>query len=54
MASEFNYDITYAMVELAKEHAENAVKPLFHPEKLTKDAGMGRRQGSKDAGSIKI
>jgi len=54
VASEFNYDITYAMVELAKEHAENAVKPLFHLEKLTKDAGMGKRQGSKDAGPIKI
>ncbi len=38
----------------AKEHARNAVKLLFHPRELEKDAGMGKRQGSRDVGPIKI
>lgn len=38
----------------ARGHAKNVVKLLFHPEQLTKDAGMGKRQGGADKGSIKI
>jgi riboflavin synthase len=36
----------------AEEHALNAVLLLFYPEKLTKMAGTGQRQGYEDAGPI--
>ena len=36
----------------AEEHALNAVLLLFYPEKLTKMAGAGQRQGYEDAGPI--
>ncbi len=38
----------------SREHAVNVVKLLFRPAELVKDAGAGRRQGSDDAGPIKI
>lgn len=38
----------------AREHAKNVVKLLLHPEQLTKDAGMGRRQGGEDKGPLKL
>ncbi len=34
------------------EHAKNAVKLLFYPEKLQSMAGTGQRQGYEDAGPI--
>ena len=34
------------------EHAQNVVLLLFHPEKLTRLAGTGQRQGYEDAGPI--
>lgn len=34
----------------AREHAVNAYDLLFRPERLTKQAGTGRRQGFEDAG----
>jgi riboflavin synthase len=37
----------------AREHAQNLIKLLFHPEKLTRDAGTGQREGFKDAGALK-
>jgi len=37
----------------ARAHARNVLKLLFHPERLTKDAGMGKRQGFGDAGPLK-
>jgi riboflavin synthase len=46
------------LVEVARnravKHARNAVKLLFHPEQLRKDAGMGRRQGFEDAGQLEV
>ena len=35
-----------------REHAQNAINLLFHPNRLTKQAGTGQRQGFKDAGPI--
>jgi len=35
-----------------REHAKNAFQVLFEPEKLTRMAGMGQRQGFKDVGPI--
>jgi len=37
----------------AREHALNALALLFNPEKLTKQAGTGQRQGFEDAGPLK-
>jgi len=34
------------------EHAQNAVRLLFYPEKLERMAGTGQRQGYEDAGPI--
>ena len=34
------------------EHAENVVKLLYHPEKLTREAGSGEREGFEDAGPL--
>lgn len=35
-----------------REHAINAYNLIFHPEKLTAQAGTGQRQGFEDAGSV--
>ncbi len=37
----------------AREHAQNLIRMLFHPEKMTKRAGTGQREGFKDAGPLK-
>lgn len=37
-----------------REHAINVYNLLFHPEKLTAQAGTGQRQGFKDAGSVRM
>jgi riboflavin synthase len=34
------------------EHAQNVIRLLFHPEKLTRLAGTGQRQGYEDAKPI--
>ncbi len=39
-------------VNRTREHARNAYLLLFKPEKLTKEAGTGQRQGFSDAGPI--
>jgi riboflavin synthase len=36
-----------------REHAENAVNLVLHPEVLTRMAGTGQRQGFKDAGQAR-
>lgn len=33
-----------------REHAENAIKMVLHPQELTREAGTGQRQGFPDAG----
>jgi riboflavin synthase len=38
----------------AKEHAINCLDLLFKPEKLTKEAGKGLREGFEDAGPLRI
>jgi riboflavin synthase len=37
----------------AREHAQNLIRMLFHPEKMTKRAGTGQREGFEDAGALK-
>jgi len=36
----------------AREHARNVVDLVFHPERLTKHAGQGLREGFEDAGPL--
>jgi riboflavin synthase len=36
----------------AREHAVNTYNIIFHPEKLTRDAGKGLRQGFDDVGPV--
>lgn len=36
-----------------REHALNAVNLVLHPEKLSRMAGTGQRQGFKDSGPVK-
>jgi len=35
-----------------REHAENAIKLLYYPERLTREAGTGQREGFEDAGGV--
>ncbi len=36
----------------AREHAQNMIKMLFKPDKLVKEAGMGKREGKPDVGPL--
>ncbi len=38
----------------SRKHARNALKLCFKPRELTKDAGMGKRQGKGDVGPIRV
>jgi len=38
----------------AREHARNVIKLLFKPQELTRDAGMGKREGFEDAGPVRL
>ncbi len=37
----------------AREHAQNLLRMLFHPEKMTRRAGTGQREGFGDVGALK-
>lgn len=37
-----------------REHVQNVIKLLLKPKLLEKDAGMGKRQGSEDAGPLRL
>ncbi len=37
----------------AREHAQNAIKMLFKPQEMEREAGMGKREGFEDAGHLK-
>ncbi len=37
----------------SREHAQNLIRMLFHPEKMTKRAGTGQREGFSDVGPVK-
>ncbi len=38
----------------AREHAQNALKLLFKPEALEREAGTGKREGFEDAGPLNV
>ncbi len=37
----------------SREHAQNAIDMLFHPDRLIKAAGTGLREGFADAGALR-
>ena len=41
-------------INRAREHAINALYLLFNPEKLTRFAGTGQRQGEEDVGPLRM
>ena len=41
-------ELAWLAEQRTREHAENAVKLVLHPEALTKEAGTGQRQGFPD------
>jgi len=42
------------MEQRSREHAVNAVKLLFKPESLIREAGTGQRQGFEDVGPARM
>lgn len=51
--AEKNKELMWLAENRAREHAINCIDLLFNPEKLTKLAGKGLREGFEDEGSIK-
>lgn len=47
-------DLYGICVDRVTKHARNAYLLIAKPEELTKNAGMGKRQGRADAGPIKV
>ncbi len=46
-------ELAWLAEERTREHAQNTVKLLLHPEKLRTEAGTGQREGFKDAKPLK-
>lgn len=45
-------ELARLMENRAREHALNALRLLYRPQELTRDAGMGLRQGYEDVGPL--
>jgi len=45
-------ELAWLMDQRTREHAKNVYQLLFHPDKLSKQAGTGQRQGFEDAGPV--
>ncbi|KUL00887.1 MAG: Riboflavin synthase [Methanomicrobiales archaeon 53_19] len=48
--AEDDRELAWLLEQRTREHAVNAVKLLFYPRELERDAGTGQRQGFPDAG----
>lgn len=48
------HDLAWLAEQRTREHAQNVLHLLFHPEKLKNQAGKGLRQGYEDAGPLKM
>ena len=46
-------ELAWLAEQRAREHAINAYDLIFKPERLTRQAGKGLREGFKDAGPVK-
>jgi riboflavin synthase len=47
-------ELAWLADQRSREHAINCLDLLFKPEKLTKEAGKGLREGFEDAGPLRI
>ena len=52
--AETDKELGKLMDSRAREHAMNVINILFYPERLTKMAGTGQREGYKDAEAIGV
>ncbi len=52
--AETDKELGKLMDRRAREHAMNVINILFYPERLTKMAGTGQREGYKDAEAIGV
>ncbi|ODS37575.1 riboflavin synthase [Candidatus Altiarchaeales archaeon WOR_SM1_SCG] len=52
--AETDKELAKLMDRRAREHALNVINILFYPDRLTKMAGTGQREGYEDAGAIEI
>jgi riboflavin synthase len=43
-------ELAWLAEQRTREHAQNVIKMAFSPEKMTREAGTGQRQGFPDAG----
>ncbi|MDD2440040.1 MAG: riboflavin synthase [Methanosarcinaceae archaeon] len=47
-------ELAFLMDSRTREHAQNVIKLLLKPEKLSREAGTGQRQGFEDAGPLRM
>jgi riboflavin synthase len=48
--AEGDRELAWLAEQRTREHARNVIKMAFSPEKMTREAGTGQRQGFPDAG----
>ena len=52
--AETDKELAKLMDRRAREHALNVINILFYPDRLTKMAGTGQREGYEDAGAVGV
>ena len=50
--AESERELAFLAERRTREHAENVIKLLYYPERLTREAGTGQREGFEDAGPV--
>ena len=51
--AESEKELAFLAERRTREHAENVIKLLYYPERLTREAGTGQREGFEDAGPVR-
>jgi len=47
--AESEKELAFLAEQRTREHAQNVIKLLYYPERLTREAGTGQREGFEDA-----
>ncbi len=50
--AESEKELAFLAERRTREHAQNIIKLLYYPERLTREAGTGQREGFEDAGWV--
>jgi len=50
--AESERELAFLAERRTREHAQNVIKLLYYPERLTREAGTGQREGFEDAGPV--